>query len=205
MQTYIIHGKGTLGYAYIFWLLAALALGVSGWHGGPAEAAWALPIVAAIALIGWALWWNPRLEVNDAGLRVVNVFKIHEIPWSDLARVEQHYGLFLHVTSTKRRVGIWAIPQRSSIRELKAGVNGEVSHDDEKIEWENAAEPSAGSNNYARKTMSLTQAAAAIEERHTALKSNKSLRGKRARTSINTASLIAFAAIALLLLYVVLR
>ena len=48
-----------------------------------------------IALLGWAAFVNPRVEISDGGVLMVNVFRTVEVPWPALLSVEGRYGLRL--------------------------------------------------------------------------------------------------------------
>ncbi|MBV9830674.1 MAG: PH domain-containing protein [Marmoricola sp.] len=48
-----------------------------------------------VALVGWAAFVNPRVEVSDGGVVLVNVFRTVEVPWPALLAVEGRYGLQL--------------------------------------------------------------------------------------------------------------
>lgn len=114
MIRYILRGTGRLGWAYTVWGISALALGLSAWNGGWREALWALPIAAIPALLGYAIYWNPRLEIDDEQVRIVNIVREYFIPWEDLESIETRFGLYLHAHHLRRKVSVWAVPSRAS-------------------------------------------------------------------------------------------
>ena len=52
---------------------------------------WALLVGGAC----WATFWRPRVEVSDAGVRVVNVTRTIDIPWPALRDVDTKWALTL--------------------------------------------------------------------------------------------------------------
>ena len=61
---------------------------------GTAIAHWGAPLLL-VALVGWAAFWNPRVEVSDGGVLMVNVLRSVEIPWPAVEGVDGRYGLQL--------------------------------------------------------------------------------------------------------------
>jgi hypothetical protein len=61
---------------------------------GTASAHWGAPLLL-VALVGWAAFWNPRVEVSDGGVLMVNVLRSVEIPWPAVEGVDGRYGLQL--------------------------------------------------------------------------------------------------------------
>lgn len=66
---------------------------------------------ALVALGAWALFWNPRVEVSDGGVRVVNVLRTVEVPWPVL--VEARAAWSLEVVTLTRTWTAWAAPRSS--------------------------------------------------------------------------------------------
>ncbi len=46
-------------------------------------------------LMGWAVFWVPRVEVSDGGLVMVNILRTIHIPWPAVETVDGRYGLQL--------------------------------------------------------------------------------------------------------------
>lgn len=53
-------------------------------------------LLALFALLGWAAFWRPCVEVSDGGVLVVNTLRSVHVPWPALDEVEGRYGLRLH-------------------------------------------------------------------------------------------------------------
>jgi hypothetical protein len=61
----------------------------------PATLTRAAAPVLLLALVGWAAFLNPRVEISDGGVVLVNVFRTVEVPWPAVESVEGRYGLQL--------------------------------------------------------------------------------------------------------------
>lgn len=51
-----------------------------------------------LALVGggcWAVFWRPRVEVTDGGVRIVNVTRTIDVPWPAIQNVETKWALKL--------------------------------------------------------------------------------------------------------------
>jgi len=46
-------------------------------------------------LVGWAAFWQPRVEVSAGGVTIVNTLRTIEIPWPAVEEVVGRYGLQL--------------------------------------------------------------------------------------------------------------
>ncbi|UNX55666.1 PH domain-containing protein [Georgenia sp. TF02-10] len=111
--TVVLRAAGSRGYAVLSWVVAAVLLVMFFGNGGGREVAeyGAVPLV--LAVLGWAVFWRPAVLVSPAGVRVVNVFRTIEVPWSALEEVETRWGLRLHTTGG--RVRAWATPARGGM------------------------------------------------------------------------------------------
>ncbi|WP_051706502.1 PH domain-containing protein [Nocardioides aequoreus] len=52
-------------------------------------------LLALFALLGWAAFWRPGVEVSDGGVLVVNTLRSVHVPWPAVEEVEGRYGLRL--------------------------------------------------------------------------------------------------------------
>ena len=64
------------------------------------------------ALLGWAVFWRPAVEVSDGGVRVINVLRTIEVPWPVLDRAEVRWSLEVHTLDG--RWTVWAAPRSSA-------------------------------------------------------------------------------------------
>jgi len=84
------------------------------------------------ALLGWAAFWRPHVEVSDGGVRVVNTFRTVQVPWPAINEVDGRYGLRLYTAFGT--VTSWAAPApagrtraRSGSSEVAEIVNGRLA------------------------------------------------------------------------------
>jgi hypothetical protein len=87
-------------------LAAAAAVIFSGSGFGPTLAA--LPALAALLVVTWAMFFNPRVEVGEGGVRLVNVVTDVWVPWGRIARIDTKYALTL--VTEARSYSAWAAP-----------------------------------------------------------------------------------------------
>lgn len=95
-------------YAVFFWVAAALLLVAFALNGGLAEVVRFGAVPLALAVIGWVVFWRPRVTVGPDGLELANVFRTVVVPWDDVLGVETRWGL--KVRTTAGRFGAWAAP-----------------------------------------------------------------------------------------------
>jgi hypothetical protein len=98
------------------WLAVAFALVREAIEsiGGAARIA---PLLLLVALVVWATFWNPRVEVTESGVRMVNVFRTIDIPWPAIQRIDTKWALTL--VTAYGSFTAWAAPapgMRSSAR-----------------------------------------------------------------------------------------
>jgi hypothetical protein len=63
--------------------------------GGAADGLRFLPILALVSLLVWATFWNPRIEVTDGGVVLVNVLRTIDLPWPAIQRIDTKWALTL--------------------------------------------------------------------------------------------------------------
>jgi hypothetical protein len=95
----------------IIGVIAVLGLGgfvVTGDWIGLARYAW--PVVL-LAVVTFALYWFPRLDVSEAEIVVRNVFRTIHVPWQAIQRIDTKYALTLYTAEGK--IPVWASPAPS--------------------------------------------------------------------------------------------
>lgn len=75
--------------------------------------------LALFALLGWAAFWRPHVEVSDGGVRVVNTFRSVHVPWPAITEVDGRYGLRLRTALGS--VTSWAAPAPSGRTRASGG------------------------------------------------------------------------------------
>jgi hypothetical protein len=76
--------------------------------------------IALPAVLAWAIFWNPRIEVDDSGILLVNVFRSIQLPWPAIQAVETKWALKL--VTAYGSFSAWAAPApgRHGSREVSA-------------------------------------------------------------------------------------
>lgn len=72
---------------------------------------------ALAALLGWTIFWRPRLTVTPAGLVVVNPWRTHRVGWGELVDVQTRFMLTL--VTAGRRIEVFAAPGPSGLTALR--------------------------------------------------------------------------------------
>ena len=94
---------------------ALVVLGAQDPEGGLRAAPWLLLLAGAC----WALFWRPRVVVDDGGVRLVNVVRTIDLPWPSIVAVDTKWALTL-VTVYGRFAG-WAAPAPGLRQTMLAG------------------------------------------------------------------------------------
>jgi hypothetical protein len=71
------------------------------------------------AMLGWAAFWQPHVEVSDGGVRVANTWRTVEVPWPAITEIEGRYGLRLQ--TPYGAVTAWAAPAPSGRSRVRSG------------------------------------------------------------------------------------
>jgi len=88
--------------------IGALGLVALTWDEGVAgllRYGWWIVLPAALA---WAIFWNPRIEVDDSGVLLVNVFRSIQLPWPAIQAVDTKWALKL--VTAYGSYSAWAAP-----------------------------------------------------------------------------------------------
>ncbi|HLS24432.1 MAG TPA: PH domain-containing protein [Beutenbergiaceae bacterium] len=93
--------------------LILLAGGFSLYEGGTAALWQTLPFLAVGGGLVWVLFGNPKVEVSDGGVTVVNVVRQVHVPWPTLRGVDTRWSL--SVETTAGTFSSWAIPAASGM------------------------------------------------------------------------------------------
>ncbi|MGC0144657.1 PH domain-containing protein [Pseudactinotalea sp. Z1732] len=81
---------------------------------GGIDALWqALPFLVIGGGLVWVLFGNPKVEVADGGITVVNIVRRVHVPWPTLRGVESRWAL--SVETTEGTYSSWAIPASSGM------------------------------------------------------------------------------------------
>ncbi|MDN5754788.1 MAG: PH domain-containing protein [Arthrobacter sp.] len=91
---------------------AVAILWTGSWYSAPAI----LPVLV-VGYAAWVVFWLPRVEVNDAGVTLINPLQTLRVPWSTIILVDTKYALSL--VTPKGRFTAWAAPAPSVISALR--------------------------------------------------------------------------------------
>ncbi|MGA1532558.1 MAG: PH domain-containing protein [Aquiluna sp.] len=75
---------------------------------GLAIALISLPGVALIAMSSLLLFWFPRVEVSEKSVKIVNVFREHNISWGAIKLIDTRWALA--ITTDKGKITAWGAP-----------------------------------------------------------------------------------------------
>ena len=73
-------------------VLGLVAL-VTGWGQGVLHHVAAVCLAAGSAVLGYALYWRPRLETSEAGVRIINPLRTVDIPWARIVDVRTRFAV----------------------------------------------------------------------------------------------------------------
>ncbi|TFB50360.1 PH domain-containing protein [Cryobacterium tagatosivorans] len=119
-----------LAAAIVVLCLVGLAgLAVAGDWANLVRTAWPLAFFGALAV---ALFWRPRIMIEEHGVTVVNVLRTIEVPWPAIQRIDTRFSLTLFTPG--RKVPVWAAPspgirgavavERADVRNLGESAYG---------------------------------------------------------------------------------
>lgn len=83
------------------------------WFGGVDGVLDSLPLTLGAACVTWLLFGNPKVEVSDGGVTVVNILRRAHVPWPTLQAVTTKWSLTVEYTGGMVRS--WAIPAPSGM------------------------------------------------------------------------------------------
>ena len=115
MTTYTLRSGSTAKFFYMFIVIAVIVLATAIKTGGLGDALWSVPVAGLIAVLGWALYWRPAVQVGPEGVRVINPFTVAQIPWGDFKFIERRYGMYLY-SNAGRKIPVWAFPSKAGVR-----------------------------------------------------------------------------------------
>lgn len=107
--TLVLRTGGSRPIAVAGWVvcgIVAVLMVVDGM--APALLAWP----ALVALVAYALWWRPAVEVSDGGVTLREPLRDVHVPWPAVRGFEARWSFT--VLSTEGRHASWALPVRSA-------------------------------------------------------------------------------------------
>lgn len=102
-------------------LIAAIVTLIVTIDGGWVDGLQIAPWLALFAVTCWAAFWQPRVVVSDAGVRVVNVTRTIDVPWPALQHIETRFALTL--VTAYGKFTAWAAPAPSARTAVQSVVD----------------------------------------------------------------------------------
>lgn len=93
------------GAIFAIGAVAVVALIIEGGVAGMLRYGWWVMLVAVLA---WALFWNPRVHVDASGVLLVNVFRTIRLPWPSIQEIDTKWSLTLKTAYGS--YSAWAAP-----------------------------------------------------------------------------------------------
>lgn len=90
------------------WAVVAGFVAAAGFEDGPGAVLHGLPVALGLALAAWLVFRLPRVDVDDAGVTLVNPLRTVHVPWAALIEVRTRYALTLVTPHGAHRA--WAAP-----------------------------------------------------------------------------------------------
>jgi hypothetical protein len=88
--------------------ICVVAAAITLLEGGFSDLGRVLPWLALFVGGCWALFWRPRVEVSDGGVRIVNVTRTIDVPWPAIQNIETKWALKL--VTAYGAFSAWAAP-----------------------------------------------------------------------------------------------
>ena len=107
--------------------MSVFALAYFAVEGGALEVVRSGPLMLLAAALVWAIFGNPRLELSDGGITVVNVARTVHVPWPLYQGVETQWSL--RILTREGAVDSWAIPAPSGYAARVTGTAGRLPHE----------------------------------------------------------------------------
>lgn len=97
-------------------LAALIGLAIAGNGPDLLRTVWPLSFFGFLAV---ALFWRPRIRIEEHSVTVVNVFRTIEVPWPAIERIDTRFSVTLFTATM--RIPVWAAPS--------PGIHGAVGID----------------------------------------------------------------------------
>lgn len=100
------------GLAVVVGLVAVVALVTFVAEEGPTALLTTLAPVALVGALAWAVLWNPRVELREEGITIVNVWRTVRVPWRRFKHADTQWALAV-TTTEDVTYSAWAVPAGS--------------------------------------------------------------------------------------------
>ncbi|TFD44919.1 PH domain-containing protein [Cryobacterium sp. TMT1-2-1] len=104
-QFHPMFGRVLAAVIVVLCLIGLAGLAVAGDWANLLRTVWPLAFFSALAI---AVFWRPRILIDDHGVTVVNVLRTFEVPWPAILRIDTRFSLTLF--TPERKIPVWAAP-----------------------------------------------------------------------------------------------
>lgn len=105
-------------------VICAVSLAGVVWQNGVGVGLRVLPFFVAVAGSCWALFWRPRVVVDPAGVRIVNIARTIWVPWPSIEEVDTKWSLTLD--TAYGRFSAWAAPAPGAAHIVRSDARREA-------------------------------------------------------------------------------
>ncbi len=105
-----------------FLVILVAVVAVSGWGQDARLTVASVCCGAALAGLGYALYWRPRMEIHGFGVRIINPLRTVDIPWAQIIDVRTRFTVTV-VTETGSH-SCFALPAAGPGSALRSGTQG---------------------------------------------------------------------------------
>lgn len=105
-----------------FLVILAVAVPVTGWGQNAWLFAASVCFGAAVAGLGYALYWRPRLEIHGHGVRIINPLRAVDVPWAHIIDVRTRFTVT--VVTEAGSHSCFALPAAGPGSALRSGAQG---------------------------------------------------------------------------------
>lgn len=112
MESETFRSRLAQGLAVLTAVIAAVAFVTFVTEEGLTAVLTTLAPVTLAGVLGWAVFWNPRAEVSDDGITIVNVWRTIHVPWRRFKQADSKWALAV-TTTDGRTFTSWAVPAGS--------------------------------------------------------------------------------------------
>jgi len=125
-------GRGVLrstSSVVTFWIaaiLVAIVVVVPAVRGGWPIVGFVAPLGAFLVWVTWLVLMRPQVRYDEAGAEVINIGRIHALPWARVASIRQGVNLVFELEDGER-IQAWGVSYPRQRSALAAGLRREPS------------------------------------------------------------------------------
>ena len=105
-----------------FLVVLGVVVAITGWGRDPWLTVAGLCSGAALAGLGYSLYWRPRMEIRGHGVRIINPLRTVDIPWAQIIDVRTRFTVT--VIAEAGSYSCFALPAAGPGSALRSGTQG---------------------------------------------------------------------------------